>query len=142
MYVFSSLSFPENSVCISSNSNIGAIVGGTFGGVVALATFALFMVFLRNRDHFHKAEKSQAVNLLNEDEDDERPTQNNELPASYWPEPFIVPDLTSDSCLINTRLTADNWTVNVHHFSTRHLPPPPSTPNKTSLSTYIHACLQ
>jgi hypothetical protein len=96
-YVFSSLSFPENSVCISSNSNVGAIVGGTLGGVVALAAFALFMVFLRNRDRFHKAEKSQAVDLLNEDEDDERPTRNNELPASYRPEPFIVPDLTSDS---------------------------------------------
>jgi hypothetical protein len=89
--------FPRNSACISPNSNVGAIVGGTIGGVVALATFALFLVFLRHRGRFYKAEKSQAVDLLNEDEDDERPTRHNELPASYRPEPFIVPDLTADS---------------------------------------------
>lgn len=70
--------------------DIGAIVGGTVGGLVAIAALLFFLAFLRRRDRLRSGKSP--IDLVNDDEEDERPARQNELPPFYHPEPFIVPD--------------------------------------------------
>ncbi len=81
------------------SSNTGAIVGGVVGGVVAILAVVLLLFFLRRRSRLHRQQGEKPVDLLHDDEGDERSPRDAELPQYYEPEPFIVPDPTvaSDS---------------------------------------------
>ncbi|KAF9043598.1 hypothetical protein BDZ89DRAFT_1155990 [Hymenopellis radicata] len=81
------------------SSNTGAIVGGVVGGLVAILAVVLLLFFLRRRSRLQRQQGEKPVDLLLEDEGDERSPRNAELPQYYEPEPFIVPDPTvaSDS---------------------------------------------
>ncbi|KAK0192881.1 hypothetical protein F5146DRAFT_1041852 [Armillaria mellea] len=88
----------------SNGNNTGAIVGGVIGGVVGVVALLLLLWFLRRR-HRQKQEKEKTVDLLHEDDGDERSPTAAELPQYYEPEPFIVPDPTVAS--EDGRLSAD-----------------------------------
>jgi hypothetical protein len=65
------------------------------GGVVGLLALLLVAFFVYRRKHQDKSNKERPVDLLQGDEGDGT-TQNNHLPQYYEPEPFIVPDPTSE----------------------------------------------
>ncbi|KAL1663947.1 hypothetical protein GGF50DRAFT_55877 [Schizophyllum commune] len=91
-----------------SSDNTGAIVGGVIGGVAGVACIALALFFLMRRKKNQKREKEKPV-LIDDDQDGRggpiEPT-DNDLPQYYEPEPFMVPDPTSDG----RRTSAGNLT--------------------------------
>ncbi|THU87554.1 hypothetical protein K435DRAFT_867164 [Dendrothele bispora CBS 962.96] len=82
----------------SSGSNTGAIVGGVIGGVVLIIALLLALFFFRRRRRSNRNSEKRHVDLLHTDDpEDDRPPARQELPQYYQPEPFIMPDPTSDS---------------------------------------------
>lgn len=81
------------------SSNIGAIVGGVVGGLAFLIAVVLVLLFFYRRRRLHKQEKEKPVDLLLDDDGDDRTRaqSRNELPQFYRPEPFLVPDPTVTS---------------------------------------------
>ncbi|KAF9075233.1 hypothetical protein BDP27DRAFT_1212621 [Rhodocollybia butyracea] len=80
---------------LCSSTNVGAIVGGVVGGVVGLLALLLVFYFIRRRAKHHRINE-KPVDLLQADEGDEHPNHPGELPEYYRPEPFIVPDPSTD----------------------------------------------
>lgn len=115
------------------STNIGAIVGGVVGGIVAIVALLLLLLFFHRRRRLHKKQKEQPVDLLHSDEGDERTpgARRNELPQYYQPEPFIVPDpSTSDD-----RTSSEGRPLSGFDSTTRSGTPDPSTSNSTTTTT-------
>ncbi|KAF5369099.1 hypothetical protein D9758_003079 [Tetrapyrgos nigripes] len=101
-------SLPDGSGGGSSSSsgggtNTGAIVGGVIGGVVLIIAVLLALFFWRRRNREHRTSEKRQVDLLQAEAEDDRPGRQ-ELPQYYQPEPFIVPDPSSDTA--SYRMTA------------------------------------
>ncbi|PCH35288.1 hypothetical protein WOLCODRAFT_27769 [Wolfiporia cocos MD-104 SS10] len=79
----------------SSSSDVGAIVGGVVGGVggIAVALAVLFLLFMR-RNRSKKTQKERSVDLLQEQD---RESDEGQLPQYYQPEPFVLPEPTAPS---------------------------------------------
>lgn len=91
--------------------------------MAAIVAVLLLLWFLRRRSKNEKKMKEKPVDLLNEDEGDERPARS-ELPQYYEPEPFLVPDPTVDGSSHNGDHRA--------YMSSRSETPDLITPSTTS----------
>ena len=81
------------------SSNIGAIVGGVIGGLIALIALVLIILFYRRRRRYHRHQQmlKERPDLFtdNENESVHRPSsEHHNLPQ---PEPYIVPTEPSEA---------------------------------------------
>lgn len=93
---------------------MGAIAGGTVGGVTLLIALALVALFFIRRRRVHRENKNKVrPDLLQADDGDDGIASRNELPQYYQPEPFVVPDSSVAGRSSVGGLTADDRRTSV-----------------------------